>query len=64
MKTMGYRIATLLLLAAFACTCAAAYYGWFLTGSATTTTQRDSIHRRASARIGTHITGGGSHFGK
>ena len=64
MKTWGFRIATVLLLAAFAYTCAAAYFGWLLTGSATTTAQRNTIHSRASARVGTHITGGGGHFGK
>ncbi|WP_395142934.1 hypothetical protein [Armatimonas sp.] len=64
MKTWGYRIATALLLGTFGYLCAAAYYGWLLPGSATTTAERNTVHRRASARIGTHITGGGSHFGK
>ncbi|MBB6052688.1 hypothetical protein [Armatimonas rosea] len=64
MRTWGYRLATLVLLAAFAFTCALAYFGWLLPGSATTTAQRNAVHSRASARVGTHITGGGSHFGK
>jgi hypothetical protein len=63
-KTWGYRIATLLLLLSFAFTCGAAYFGWLLPHTATTTAQRNTIHSRASARVGTHITGGGSHFGK
>ena len=63
-QTWGYRVATGLLLAAFGVVCAAAYFGWFLPSSATTTAQRSAVHSRASARVGTHITGGGGHFGK
>lgn len=64
MRTWGYRIASLLLLMSFAYVCGAAYFGWLLPSSATTTAQRNSVRSRASARVGTHITGGGSHFGK
>lgn len=64
MKTWGFRLATVLLLATFGYTCGAAYFGWLLPSSATTTAQRETVHHRASARVGTHITGGGGHFGK